>query len=120
MHRSWQLTLPATIETDLTTRPWVVGHFEKVSPAMAAGVTDRLWEMVDIVDVLDAFEAKRKREPKVAFDVERWRLGEGFYVTVTEPGNEPKQITETFQTEDEARYSLGVLKINLPIRHISN
>ena len=32
----------------------------KVSPAMAAGVTNRLWEMVtDVVDVLDAFEAKR-------------------------------------------------------------
>lgn len=37
----------------------------KVSPAMAAGVTDRVWEMVDVVDVLDAFEAKRKHEPKV-------------------------------------------------------
>ena len=36
----------------------------KVTPAMAAGVTDRLWEMVDVVDVLDAFEAKRKRQPK--------------------------------------------------------
>ena len=31
---------------------------------MAAGVTDRLWEMVDVVDVLDAFEAKRKRGAK--------------------------------------------------------
>ena len=50
----------------------------KVSPAMAAGVTDRLWEMVDVVDVLDAFEAKRKREPKAIFEVERWRIGGGF------------------------------------------
>jgi hypothetical protein len=32
----------------------------KVSPAMAAGVTDRLWEMVDVVDVLDAFAIKRR------------------------------------------------------------
>jgi len=33
----------------------------KVTPAMAAGVTDRLWEMNDVVDVLDAFEVSRKR-----------------------------------------------------------
>jgi hypothetical protein len=33
----------------------------KVTPAMAAGVTDRLWEMNDVVDVLDAFEASRKQ-----------------------------------------------------------
>jgi hypothetical protein len=32
----------------------------KVSPAMAAGVTSRLWEMSDIVGVLEAWEAKRE------------------------------------------------------------
>jgi hypothetical protein len=40
-----------------------VHHTLKVSSAMATGVTDRLWEMVDIADVLDAFEADRKRQP---------------------------------------------------------
>jgi hypothetical protein len=65
-------------------------------------VSDRLWEMVDVVDVLDASEAKRKREPKVIFDVVRWRIGEGYYVSVAMPGNEPKRITETFATEGEA------------------
>lgn len=70
---------------------------------MAAGVTDRLWEMVDVVDVLDAFEAKRKLQaPKAVFDVEAWRIGEGYYVTVTMPDSEPKRITETFKTEGEA------------------
>ena len=29
----------------------------KITPAMAAGVTKRLWEMSDIVDVLEAWEA---------------------------------------------------------------
>ena len=29
----------------------------KVTPAMAAGVTDRLWEVADMVDVLEAWEA---------------------------------------------------------------
>ena len=33
----------------------------KVTPAMAAGVTDRLWEMNDVVDLLEAFETSRKR-----------------------------------------------------------
>jgi hypothetical protein len=29
----------------------------KVTPAMAAGVTDRLWEVADMVSVLEAWEA---------------------------------------------------------------
>jgi hypothetical protein len=33
----------------------------KVTPAMAAGVTDRLWEMSDVVDLLEAFETAQKR-----------------------------------------------------------
>jgi hypothetical protein len=34
--------------------------------------------MVDVADVLDASEAKRKRQqPKAIFDVERWRICEG-------------------------------------------
>jgi hypothetical protein len=33
----------------------------KVSPAMAAGITDRLWEMKDVVEMLEAFEANQKR-----------------------------------------------------------
>jgi hypothetical protein len=32
----------------------------KVTPAMAAGVTDRLWEMKDLVEMLEAFENSRK------------------------------------------------------------
>jgi hypothetical protein len=30
----------------------------KVTPAMAASVTDRLWEMSDVVEMLEAFEAR--------------------------------------------------------------
>ena len=30
----------------------------RVTPAMAANVTKRLWEMSDIVDVFEAYEAK--------------------------------------------------------------
>jgi hypothetical protein len=38
----------------------------KITPAMAAGVTSRLWEMSDIVDVLEAWEAKAERPAAVA------------------------------------------------------
>ena len=31
----------------------------KVSPAMAAGVSKRLWEMSDVVDMLEAWESSR-------------------------------------------------------------
>jgi IS1 transposase len=30
----------------------------RVTPAMAAGVTDRLWEIGDVVEMLEAFEAR--------------------------------------------------------------
>jgi hypothetical protein len=33
----------------------------KVTPAMAAGVTEQLWEMSDVVDLVEAFEASQKR-----------------------------------------------------------
>ena len=32
----------------------------RVTPAMAAGVTDRLWELEDIVRIVDEWEAERK------------------------------------------------------------
>jgi hypothetical protein len=33
----------------------------KVTPAMAAGVTDRLWEMSDLVEMIEAFKVAQKR-----------------------------------------------------------
>jgi hypothetical protein len=33
---------------------------------MAAGVTDRLWEMKDVVEMLEAFEVRREQSPTVA------------------------------------------------------
>jgi hypothetical protein len=39
--------------------------------------------VVDVVDVLDAFEAKRKRRPKVTFEIEEWKIGGGYYVRAT-------------------------------------
>jgi hypothetical protein len=76
---------------------------------MAAGVTDRLWEMVDVVDVLDAFEAKRKRARKPIFEVEQWAIGGGYYVRATLPDGAVDRI-EGFATEG-ARRLVG-LKLN--------
>ncbi len=68
---------------------------------MAAGVTDRPWEMVDVVDMLDAFEAKRKRGAKPIFEAEQWAIGGGYYVRATLPGCAVERI-EGFATEVEA------------------
>ena len=38
----------------------------KITPAMAAGVTTRLWEMTDIFDLIDAWEAKQVRQTRLA------------------------------------------------------
>jgi hypothetical protein len=73
----------------------------RVSPVMAAGVTDRLWEMVDVVDVLDAFEAKRKRAAKPIFEVDRWAIGGSYYVHATLTDGTVDRI-EGFATESEA------------------
>jgi IS1 family transposase len=73
----------------------------KVSPAMAAGVTDRLWEMVDVIDVLDAFEAKRKRGARPTFEVEQWAIGGGYYIRATLLDGTVDRI-EGFATEGEA------------------
>jgi IS1 family transposase len=73
----------------------------KVSPAMAAGVTNRLWEMVDVVDVLDAFEAKRKRADKPIFEAAQWAIGGGWYVRATLTDGTVERI-EGFATEGEA------------------
>jgi hypothetical protein len=71
------------------------------SPAMAAGVTDRLWEISDIVAMLEAWEAKEKRDAKPVFEVMEWKIGGGFYVKATLPNTEPENITG-FATKNDA------------------
>jgi hypothetical protein len=57
--------------------------------------------MVDVVDVLDAFEAKCKRAARPVFEVERWAIGGGYYVCATLSDGTVDRI-EGFATEIEA------------------
>lgn len=73
----------------------------KVTPAMSAGVTDRLWEMGDLVEMMEAWEAKEKRDGKPIFEVLAWKIGGGWYVKASLPDAEPENITG-FKSEVEA------------------
>jgi hypothetical protein len=57
---------------------------------MAAGVTDKLWEMSDIVLALEAWEAQQINEP--SFEVEANKIGDGHFVRVTFPKGELETI----------------------------
>jgi hypothetical protein len=43
----------------------------RITPAMAAGVTGKLWEMSDLVQVIEAWEAKREATKKIAATAEQ-------------------------------------------------
>ena len=58
----------------------------KVSPAMAAGVTDRLWEISDLVKVLEDWEAQQDSEP--IFDIDMHKVDGKPFVRVTFPGRQ--------------------------------
>jgi hypothetical protein len=68
---------------------------------MAAGMMSRLWEISDLVAMLEAWEAKEKRDANPIFEVLEWKIGGGFYVKATLPNNEPENITG-FETRNAA------------------
>jgi IS1 family transposase len=76
----------------------------KISPAMAAAVTDRLWEISDLVAMLEAWETKEKRDAKPVFEVMEWKIGGGFYVKATLPNAEPENITGFVTRNDATRW----------------
>jgi IS1 family transposase len=53
----------------------------RVTPAMAAGVTDRLWEISDVIAVIEAWEAEYATAG-ITYEVGANRIGGGFYVKV--------------------------------------
>jgi len=64
-------------------------------------VTDRLWEISDLVEMLESFEEKDKRDSRPIFEVIQWAVGGGFYVRATLPNQQPVQI-DGFATKAEA------------------
>ena len=63
----------------------------KVSPAMAAGVTTRLWKMSDVAAMLEEWETENARV-KPIFEVREAAIGGDAYVQVTMPDGTSDQI----------------------------
>ena len=60
----------------------------RVTPAMAAGVTDNLWEVSDLVAVIEAWEAEQA-VAGITYEVGRNRIGEGYFVRTLPRHGEP-------------------------------
>jgi IS1 family transposase len=63
----------------------------KVTPAMAAGVTDKLWEMEDLVVMLEQWELTNFK-PEYQFVVRQYAIGKGHSVSVLWRGGEVDSI----------------------------
>jgi IS1 family transposase len=72
----------------------------KVTPAMAAGVTDKLWEMDDLVAILEQWELANYK-PEYNFVVRKYDIGKGYSVSVLWRGGEIDTIYG-FETEYDA------------------
>jgi IS1 family transposase len=72
----------------------------KVTPAMAAGVTDKLWEMDDLVTLVEQWELANQR-PEYNFVVRKYDIGKGYSVSVLWRGGEVDTIFG-FETEHDA------------------
>ena len=73
----------------------------KVSAAMAAGVMDRLWEIGDIVAVIEAWEAEQATAGTV-YEIGENRIGGGFYVKALPRYGEPMEPVYGFKSRAEA------------------
>ncbi len=63
----------------------------KITPAMAAGVTDKLWEMSDLIAMVEAWEADRAATG-VEYQVKRERIGDGYLVRKLVRYGEPQTV----------------------------
>jgi IS1 family transposase len=63
----------------------------KVTPAMAAGVTDKLWEMDDLIVLVEQWELANQR-PEYNFMVRKYDIGKGYSVSVLWRGGEVDTI----------------------------
>jgi hypothetical protein len=67
---------------------------------MAAGVVDRVWELSDLVRVLEQYEVARETEP--TFEPEVNAIGEGWFVRVTFPNGDSDTVRNNFASKAEA------------------
>jgi hypothetical protein len=72
----------------------------KVTPAMAAGVTDKLWEMDDLVAMLEQWELANFK-PEYQFVVRKYDIGKGYSISVLWRGGAVDTIYG-FETEHAA------------------
>jgi IS1 family transposase len=86
----------------------------KVTPAMSAGVTDKLWEVGDIVKVIEAWEAEQA-VAGITYEVGKDRIGEGFHVRIlpryaephTEFGFKNVEVANSFIEQEKASHRPG-------------
>ena len=72
----------------------------KVTPAMAAKVTDKLWEIDDIVGVIEQWEAANAG-PEYQFIIRPYAIGKGWSISVMWRNNEFDTVFG-FDSENEA------------------
>jgi hypothetical protein len=72
----------------------------RVTPAMAAGVTDRLWEIGDIVGVIETWEAEQATAG-ITYQVAENRIGGGFFVKKLPRYSEPMEPVYGFKNRAE-------------------
>jgi IS1 family transposase len=78
----------------------------KVTPAMAAGVTDKLWEMDDLVVMLERWELANYK-PEYQFLVRQYAIGKGHSVSVLWRGGEVDSIYGFDSEYDALRWIKG-------------
>jgi hypothetical protein len=72
----------------------------KISPAMTAGVSEKLWEMSDVVELIEQWELSNFK-PEYQFVVRQYAIGKGHQVGVLWRGGEVDTIFG-FQKEADA------------------
>ena len=68
----------------------------RTTPAMAAGVTDRLWEIGDLVAVIEAWEAEQATAG-ITYEIGENKIGDGFYVKALPRYGEPTDAVYGFR-----------------------
>jgi IS1 family transposase len=73
----------------------------RVTPAMAAGVTDRLWEIGDIVAVIEVWETEQATAG-ITYVIGENKIGAGFFVKALPRYEQPMEPVYGFKSRGEA------------------